>query len=178
MRRTPPPVPVLLVTGPVGVGKTSTAEAMSNLLTDQGIRHAYVDLPQISRVFPERAEDPWNEEVGHRNLACMWRNFQAAGAGRLVVSRVLEDRSLIRRIEVAVPGADVVVVRLQAPLAVVEERIRGRDPEHPGWFLEAAAYLVPAMDAQRVEDHLVANATLSIDETAREALRVAGWPVP
>jgi hypothetical protein len=94
---------------------------------------------------------------------------------RLIISRVLEARSLIRHITDAVPGADVVVVRLRAPFDVVEARIRDRNRSHPEWFLDAAAYLVPTMDEQRVEDHLIDNGALSIDATAREVLRATGW---
>ena len=171
----PSTVPVLLITGPVGVGKTRTASAASGLLTERGMRHACVDLPQISKAFPARDDDPWNEELAHRNLACMWVNFRAIGAERLIITRVLETRSLLRRITEAVPRADVVVVRLRAPLDVVEARIRERNRSHPEWFLDAAAYLVPTMDEQRVEDHLIDNDALSIDATAREVLRVTGW---
>jgi adenylylsulfate kinase len=168
-------VPVLLITGPVGVGKTTTAAAVSDLLAVKGIRHARVDLPQISKAFPARDEDPWNEQLAHRNLACMWPNFREIGAQRLIVSRVLESRSLVRHLAGAVPAAQVVIVRLRAPLAVVHARIRSRNPAHPEWFLEAASYLVPAMEEQAVEDHLIENEALSIDETAQEILRVTGW---
>jgi adenylylsulfate kinase len=168
-------VPVLLITGPVGVGKTSTASAVSWLLSQQQILHACVDLPQISKAFPERSDDPWNERLGHRNLASMWKNFRAVGTERLIVTRVLESRSLIRRIEDAVPGANVVVVRLRAPLEIVDARIRAREPQQPEWFLSAAAYLVPAMDEQPVEDYLIDNSSLSIDETARDVLSAVGW---
>lgn len=102
-------------------------------------------------------------------------DFRAVGVERLIITRVLEARSLIRRITDAVPGADVVVVRLRAPLDVVQARIRERDRAHPEWFLDAAAHLVPRMDEQRVEDHLIDNAALSVDATAREVLRATGW---
>lgn len=105
----------------------------------------------------------------------MWTNFRAVGAERLIITRVLEARSLIGRIERAVPGAEVVVVRLRAPLDVIQDRIRNRDLEQPEWFLDAAAYLVPTMDEQRVEDHVIDNAVLSIGETADEILRAIGW---
>jgi hypothetical protein len=74
----------------------------------------------------------------HRNLACMWVSFRAVGAERLIITRDLEARSLIRRITDAVPGADVVVVRLRAPLDVVEAGIRERNRPHPEWFLDGA----------------------------------------
>lgn len=168
------PVPVLLITGPVGVGKTSTAGAVSSLLSEVGILHAWVDLPQISHAFPERDADPWNEQLAHRNLACMWQNFRAVGVERLIVTRVLESRSLVRRIEEAVPNAQVVVVRLRAPLKIIQARIRARDRE-PEWFLEAAEHLVPAMDEHAVEDYLIDNTASSVDETAREVLSTVAW---
>jgi predicted kinase len=105
----------------------------------------------------------------------MWLNFRAVGVERLIVTRVLESRSLIRHLTDAVPGAEVVVVRLRAPLAVVQARIRERNGDHAEWFLDAAEHLVPAMDAQAVEDYLIDNSALSIDQTAREVLRVTGW---
>jgi DNA polymerase III delta prime subunit len=171
-------VPTLLITGPVGVGKTSTAAAVSGLLSQQGDRHACVDLPQISRAFPEREDDPWNEQLAHRNLASLWQNFSAIGVERLVVTRVLETRSLLRRIEDAVPGAQVVVVRLRAPLEVVQARIRARERDHPEWSLATTEYLVRAMDARPVEDYLIDNSCSSIDETAREVLSAVGWLAP
>ena len=168
-------VPVLLITGAVGVGKTRTASAVSGLLAEKGILHACLDLPQISKAFPERRDDPWNEQLARHNLACMWLNFRAVGVERLIVTRVLESRSLIRHLTDAVPGAEVVVVRLRAPLAVVQARIRERNRDRADWFLDAAEHLVPSMDEQAVEDYLIDNSALSIDQTAREVLRVTGW---
>jgi hypothetical protein len=57
------------------VGKTTTADAVSYLLAQRAIRHACVDLPQIGKAFPVSDDDPWNEELTHRNLASMWQNF-------------------------------------------------------------------------------------------------------
>ena len=169
-----PQVPVLLITGPVGVGKTTTAEAVSYLLAQRSIRHACVDLPQIGKAFPVPDSDPWNEELTHRNLASMWQNFQAAGAERLIVSRVLEARSGLRRITESVSGADITVVRLRAPLTVVHRRIRARNPD-PEWFLNAATELSHTMELHALEDFVVDNEGISVDETARMVLDVTGW---
>ena len=165
-------VPVLVITGPVGVGKTTTAAAVSWLLGEQGIRHAQVDLDEIGIVLPSLADDPWHELLTHRNLACMWANFQQVGAERLILSRVLEARSLLTRIESAVPGAAVTVVRLRAPLAVIHARIRGRSQGNDDWHLDRATELVDAMDEQLVEDHLIENEALTVRGAAEEVLRL------
>jgi adenylylsulfate kinase len=169
-----PRVPVLLITGPVGVGKTTTADSVSYLLAQRGVRNACVDLPQIGKAFPAHDADPWNEELIHRNLACMWANFKAAGAERLVVSRVLETRSGLGRIAEAVPGAEITVVRLRAPLAILHRRIRARNPR-PEWFLDAATELSQAMELHALEDFLVDNEDMSADETAKAVLQVTRW---
>ena len=165
---------MLLITGPVGVGKTTTADAVSYLLAERGIRHACVDLPQIGKAFPVPESDPWNEELSHRNLASMWQNFQAVGAERLIVSRVLESSSGLRRISEAVPGAEITVVRLRAPLSVVHRRIRARNAQ-PEWFLNAATELSQTMELHALEDFVVDNEAMSADETAKVVLDLIGW---
>jgi hypothetical protein len=122
------PVPVLLITGAVGVGKTTVTDEASWLLGQAGIPHAMADLAVIGGCWPTPSDDKWNEELIHRNLACMWVNFQRAGAGRLLLCRVLEARSLLTRTTEAVPGAVITVVRLRAPLEAVRT---GSGPERP-----------------------------------------------
>jgi hypothetical protein len=171
-------VPVLLVTGPVGVGKSTVAGEAARLLRDAGVPHALVDLARIGACWPAPADDPWNERLTHRNLACMWSNFHTAGADRLILARVLEHRSLLRPIVEAVPGAAVTVVRLQAPLVLLRTRIRAREAGDPGWFLEAAVHTAQVLEQARVEDHLVDNADRPAAEVAEEVLRLVGWLRP
>src|SRR5205814_8460137 len=113
---------------------------------EAGIPYGLAGLSRIGQCFPASDDDPWNERVVHRNLACMWDTFHDAGARRLILSRVLEARTLLRRIEDAVPGADVTVVRLHAPQQLIKERICAREPGDPSWYLEAAANLIDAME--------------------------------
>jgi hypothetical protein len=170
------PVPVLLITGVVGVGKTTVTGEASQLLRQAGILHAMVDLAVIGGCWPAPADDRWNEELIHRNLACMWDNFQRAGASRLLLCRVLETRSLLRRITEAVPGAVITVVRLRAPLEVVQARIRAREAgRDPQWYLDAAGYLTGRLEDAKVEDYVADNRDRPAAETAAEVLRVAGW---
>ena len=168
--------PVLLVTGPVGVGKTAALLAAHRLLTEAGVPHAAVVLEEIQRSWPAPPDDRWNERLAHRNLASLWSNFAAAGAERLLLERVLEQRSQLRHLREAIPGAEVTVVRLRAPLPVIERRVRGREPHLASeWHLGAARWLAPRMDLWAVEDHLIENADSPPREVATEILRRARW---
>jgi len=161
----------------VGVGKSSTGQHAAGLLRTAAVPHALVDLAWIADSWPRPPDDPWNEEVAHRNLACVWSNFRDAGAGRLILCRVLETRSQLSRIADAVPGAEIVVVALRAPLAVVHARIRSREA-HPQWFLDAATRLVPRMDQSLVADYTIETEHQPVADTAAEVLRVIGWLDP
>jgi hypothetical protein len=172
------PVPVLVITGPVGVGKSTIANEAAWLLRQADVPHALVDLDRIEQCWPVPADDPGNERVSHRNLACMWANFRQAGADRLIFARVLETRSLLRRVAEAVPGAQITVVRLRAPLAVLHERIRSREASNPDWFLDAATHTAEVFEQAQVEDHLVDNENRPATAVAEEVLHRVGWLRP
>jgi hypothetical protein len=169
------PVPVLVITGPVGVGKSTIANEAAWLLRQADVPHALVDLDRIEQSWPVPPDDPGNERVSHRNLACMWANFRQAGADRLIFARVLETRSLLRRVTKAVPGAQITVVRLRAPLAVLHERIRSREASDPDWFLDAATHTAEVFEQAHVEDHLVDNENRPATVVAEEVLHRVGW---
>jgi DNA polymerase III delta prime subunit len=171
-----PAVPVLLFTGPTGAGKTTVAMEASRLLGEAGMAHAMVDLAVIAECYPTPPADPWNERLVHENLACMWQNFRRAGASRLILSRVLEDRSLLRPIRAAVPGAKITVIMLQARLSALQERIRSREAgRDPRWYLDTGAYLADQQRGSGVSDHAVRNENRPAADAAWEALRLAGW---
>jgi chloramphenicol 3-O-phosphotransferase len=166
---------VLLFTGPTGVGKSAVLSAASSLLSVAGVPHASVTLSDVGRLYPTPADDEWNERIAHRNLQSLWRNYAAEGAERLLLERVLETRSLLSRIVAAVPGADIKVVRLRAPLPLLRERIAARQAEDPAWYLGAAEYLHSVFDTAGVEDFVVDNVDRPVRDVAADVLRLAGW---
>ena len=168
-------VPVLVITGPVGVGKSTIANEAAWLLRQADVPHALVDLDRIEQCWPVPADDPWNERVSHRNLACMWANFRQAGADRLILARGLHDRSPLQRVTEAVPGAQITVVRLRASLSVLHERIRSREASDPSWFLGAATHTAEVFEQAQVEDHLVDNEDRPATVVAEEVLHRVGW---
>ena len=171
----PKPVPLLVISGSLGAGKSTVLSEASDLLAEAGVPHAAIDLDALAVMHPRA--DPHGESLAFANLAAVWPNYAAEGAARLLIARVVEDRADLDRYRAAVPGAEPVVCRLAAPLAVMRERLRIREP---GMFLETALARAEELDAilQRVgvEDFTVDNGPdRHITAVAREVLTRAGW---
>lgn len=164
----------MIVTGPVGVGKTTVASGVSELLEQARIAHAYVDIDALRWHYPRRPDDRFSTRLAMKNLAAIWINFQDYGATSLVVSDVIETRSELDRYRAAIPGADIFVIRLTASLRTLQERLKGRELG-PGleWHLQRAPELSAIMERNTVEDLLVSTDGKTVMQTAEELLAVA-----
>ena len=167
-------VPVLLLTGPIGVGKSALLHEADLLLITAGALHATLELEEVAHCWPDEMKND-RAELVYRNLAAVWSNFAAAGASRLLVAGLVEKRSELRLLSEAVPGAAVTVVRLQAPLSVLEQRIRLREPGSPEAEIDGARWWAEHLAKSRPEDHLVETADRPVGEIARDVLGLAGW---
>jgi predicted kinase len=167
----------MLVTGPIGVGKTAVAYAIAGRLRAARIPYALIDLDAIVECYPAPPDDPFNFRLAMRNLAALWRNYRDAGARYLVLDWVVEARSELEEYRKAIPGAQITVVRLRAPIEVLDQRIGQRAGETDReWELARARQLSREMDATKVEDLLVDTECRSADEVADEIIARLGWP--
>ncbi|HWQ15036.1 MAG TPA: hypothetical protein VNL77_19720 [Roseiflexaceae bacterium] len=170
------PVPTLVITGPVGVGKSSVAVAVGEILDEAGLSHALVDLDWLRWCTPRPPDDPFHIALGLRNLAAVWANYRAAGAARLILVDVVEARADLEGYRTAVPGAAILVVRLRATLPTILRRLEGRETGAAlEWHRRRAAVLVPQMDRDRVEDLLVDAEGRTPAEIAREIVDRTGF---
>ena len=169
--------PVLLLTGPIGVGKSAVLHEADALLVHASVSHATVVMEEIARCWPVPPEEPV-QRIAHmyRNLAALWSNYAARGAGRLLLEMLVEDRSELWRLAEAIPGAEITLVRLHAPLELIEERVRCREPDDPEGELCGARWWAARMGRWAANDCVVVNnGDRSVREVAAEVLRVAGW---
>jgi hypothetical protein len=150
---------------------------MGLLLVAAKVPHATVDFDQLTACYPRPADDDrWGTKLGLTNLAALWKNYREAGARRLLIARVIESRSELDGFREAVPGADILVVRLRAAPETLQSRIRRRGPGRGmEWHLQRAVELAPLMDAQHVEDVLIETDGRDASTIAREILLQVGW---
>lgn len=172
----PESVPTLLITGPVGVGKTSVAAEVSALLDRAAVAHAVVDMDSLRWCYPSPPHDPFNVALALKNLADVWVNFRAAGAERLVLADVVEARDDLARYREAVPGATILVVRLRASVGTLIDRVRRREMGAGlDWHLRRAAELAARMERDKVEDMVVDTDGRPVAAVAREVVDRGAW---
>ena len=74
----PENVPVLLLSGSMGAGKTTVMGEVSDLLQEADVPHATLDFDCLSQIHPRAGDDPRAAGLGYRNLQSIWPNYHAA----------------------------------------------------------------------------------------------------
>jgi adenylylsulfate kinase len=169
-------LPVLAISGSVGVGKSSVLVEMHDILEHARIPHACVERDALGYSWPTQGR--FNEEVIERNLTSAVINFLDAGAERFVIAGVIETDADLEVYDRSIPNAKITVCRLTADLGLRRERIRMRE-RGAGltWHLARTAELDLIMNSNKIEDFRVDNGDRPLREVALEVLERAGWPV-
>lgn len=164
-------IPAIVVTGPVGAGKSTTAAAISTQLEDAGVRHAFVDMDHQRWVYPEPEGDRFGMRLGYRNLASIWPNLREVGVSCVILADVVESREQAREYACAMPGTSVTIVRLDVSMAEIARRLEGREPERTiAWYLRRAPELQGIMERERVGDIVIDVGTRGATDVAREII--------
>ncbi len=181
MPRTSPPgsqtrwMRVALVTGTVGIGKSTVGYAVAERGSGRGFSTAFIDVDQLSRLWPAPDGDPFRTGLILANLTSIVGNYRAAGAELLVLAWVITELRDLADLEAAV-GTPVEAIRLVAPGSVVEARLRQR---HQGteagglaWHVHRAPQL--AKIQERHLDLPMINASGPVTEIAAAVLDLLG----
>ena len=75
----------LFIGGPSGVGKSTVAFALHDLLTDLDVRHAVIEGDALDLAHPA----PWEYHLAERNLAAIWSNYRDLGYRRLIYTNTV-----------------------------------------------------------------------------------------
>lgn len=157
-------IPLLLVIGPPGVGKSSVARQLTGLLEDAGLRFAYLDRDEFG-VNGLLHEDPLVDlnEMLHARVA--------GGAQRLVVAWRVESGLELSRVRTALGWADITVCRLHAEPEALLARIAAGQPEFQSLHLQTMALeIAPRLATEAGEDIL-----LKTDDAAPGALAMRAF---
>lgn len=169
-------VPVIVLSGPVGVGKTTVADAISEILRAKSIHHAVIDLDNLRYAFPRPSNDYFHSALGYKNLAAVWKNYKKVGVTCVIIPNVMEERTDIEHIKKAIPGAHVIVVRLQATLEIIHNRLKDREKSEKSlnWHLNRATQLHNQLAQSKVEDFVVDIGDKTPNVIAEEILLRSG----
>jgi hypothetical protein len=156
---------VLVVTGPVGVGKTTIGWEITEVLDERG----FYD-PDAIHFRPVQDDDPFGSRVWRAALDVAW---PLMAVDRLIVPVTVEARA---EAEQLLPGAALTVARLTAAPATLDERIRRRElGAGLDWHLARAQELEAHWREHPVEDFLVDTEARGVRDVAIEVLTRSGW---
>lgn len=161
----PARVPLLLIIGPPGVGKSSVARYVSALLSDAQIDHACVDRDDFS-VGGLLHEDPLLDlnEMLHARVS--------TGAQRLVVAWRVESGLQLTRFRAALGWADITVCRLRAEPGALLERIAAGQSSFQRLHLQTMALeIAPRLDRQAAADIILTTDDAPARSVAMRAFR-------
>ncbi|RYH00737.1 hypothetical protein EU805_16960 [Salipiger sp. IMCC34102] len=167
---------LLLISGPVGVGKTSVAGAVSSLLQEENVPHTFIDLDALTYTYPRIETDPFNSSLALEILTAMWANCRKRGSKNLVIARVIEKRSDAEAIADAVNIYNPVLCRLTASASTLKERIRMRKAgSNISWQENRSIQLSTAMEKSKIEDFCISTQDRSITDIVMEINQFMTW---
>jgi GNAT superfamily N-acetyltransferase len=175
------PTRVLVISGTIGAGKTTTAWATSDALVDRGARHAMIDADALAQGEPAPEGDPFNQELMFASLRSIAPHYRENGWGIVVIARVVEDPADRDRYasSFAGPGgpADVTIIRVTASEETRRRRVVDREPEGQWreWGLARTVELEAILEAAALEDAVIDNDGRDRASVADDVLMASGW---
>lgn len=112
---TPTPSPVhdaVRISGSVGAGKTTLAEALGEELERRSVPGAVVDVDRLRSCSPSPQGDPYRTNIATQNLRAVSTTFRAAGAQVIVAAGVIEDPAEVETQARALGASRLLLVRL------------------------------------------------------------------
>jgi thymidylate kinase len=158
----------------MGAGKTTVLAEASDILAQRAITHAAIDLDALGLAhLPSEAR---NDDVMHRNLQFVCKNYASRGVERLLLAGAMEDRAELELCSGLVLAKNTVVCRLVAGIEVMQQRVKKRESGIlQQEYVARVARLNVILDRARLEDFIVINENRPVTEVAQEVLVKAGW---
>lgn len=167
---------LVILSGPVGVGKTSVGAALSRQMRQEDVPHCFVDMDVLTHTYPRRDHDPFGTQVALAALTPLWSKARETGARHLIVPRVIERRAEGEAIAQATEHGSYTLIRLFADEATLHSRLRAREPEEEhAWYLDRATQLAATLEQAALEDLALDTTGLSLSQVATEIRSYLAW---
>lgn len=167
---------LLIISGPVGVGKTTVGEELSAILEDEEISHTFVDLDGLSKTYPRSSADRFGEQIALKNLQAVWANALEVGARNLIVARVIETATGAQLIADTVGAKHYVIVQLNASDESLLNRVQRREiGSGRAWHERRAIELSRQFRDLKIADIEIDTDNESIASVAREIREHLNW---
>ncbi len=164
---------VLLIGGRSGVGKSTVAGAVRDLLVARDVPHAVVEGDALDLAHPA----PWEHGVAAANLADVWRRYRSLGHRRLVYTNTVSVLEAAALADAVGDRPHVTSVLLTASDATARERLAQREHgvSYDAHVVRSDAAAVRLEQATGPDVHRVATDGRSPAEIAAELVALAGW---
>lgn len=164
---------LLVIGGASGVGKSTAAFALHDLLSAQDVRHAVVEGDALDLAYPA----PWSSGLAFRNLSATWANYRALDYHRLIFTNTVSVLEASTIADAMGSKPRVTAVLLQATTRTIHDRLSAREQ---GGSLEAHAEKSRAaalrLDAKAgPEVHRLNTEERTPHEVALQMSRLLGW---
>jgi ABC-type glutathione transport system ATPase component len=114
---------LLAIGGRSGVGKSSVAFALHDLLAAERVRHAVIEGDVLDLAWPA----PREHRLAERNLAAVWSNYRALGYERLIYTNTMSVLHANELAAAMATGPIVTAVLLTAKDSTARARLAGRE---------------------------------------------------
>ncbi len=164
---------ILVINGPPGSGKTTTANEISEQLREKEVPHAILDVDELARIYPETNDS----DVKWEAVRLLWPNYQKLTPLKVILPVLLDTKEDVDKLKAATPCHDFIICELVANKDLLKQRIKEREPNE--FWQRKISKLVDRYDAlpneQRFGDFQVHTDNQTALEAASEILIRLGW---
>lgn len=112
----------VVLTGVYGVGKTSVVEEMAEMLEQQDIGYAAIDVDWLWWFHNKRLSDQQYRQILFANLKTVISNYLDAGVNRFLLAWSIRSQRELDELRASIPFP-FKIVTISAPLELIKERL-------------------------------------------------------
>jgi len=158
----------------MGAGKSAVLGEASDILTLGNIAHAAIDVDALGLAHLPSVSS--NNEMMHRNLKSVCKNYASIGVQRFLMARAIEDRDELEACRGIVSATTTIVCRLTASLETLQRRVEMRESGVcKQIYVDRVAKLNSILDRARLENFAVSTESRPVSDVAHEMLAKAAW---